>query len=168
MEMVVVVILMGIIYSLMLTYLKPKRKNISLLVNSPFRALLLPYWNHSHIILLCEHKCETCEVLDSNGSVLAKNISFPLKNYRKSKIYSFDDLGRIQIRDFLQPAPSQGDEKVCFRYDMYPNKSSSELFMEAKNGSVIYLPPYFNNIQKFASIDKAKNYFEDMKMDISR
>ena len=77
-------------------------------------------------------------------------------------------MGHIQIRDFLQPVPNQRDEKVCFRYDMYSNKSSSELFMEAKDGSVIYLPPYFNDIQKFSSIDKAKNYFEDMKMDLSR
>lgn len=166
MEMVVVVILVGIIYALMLTYMKPKKENVSLGVTSPLRALLLPYWNHTHLFMICEHKCEKCTIYDNNNSIIAKDILFPLKNIKVKDVYSFDDNGRFENKEFLQPM--QSDERICLRYDLYPNKSSSELFIEEENGSVLYFPPYFNTFKRFASLQSAKDHFEDIKMGLSR
>jgi len=166
MEMLIVVILMGVIYSLMLNYLKPKKEKISLLLSSPFRALLLPYWHYSHVILLCEHKCEKCMILDSNGSILARDISYPLKDFRGSRVYRLSYDGKLDEVTFVQPFPSE--ERVCFRYDLYPNKSSSELFLENEDGTVLYLPPYFNDTKKFASLNQAESYFEDLKLELTK
>ena len=166
MEMMVVVILVGIIYALILTYMKPKKENISLGITSPLRALLLPYWNHSHLYMICEHKCEKCTIFEDNNTIIAKDILFPLKNSKIKDIYTFNDTGRLENKEFLRALPS--DEKVCLRYDLYPNKSSSELFIENENGSVLYFPPYFNTFKRFTSLQSAKEYFEDIKMELSR
>ncbi len=166
MEMMVVVILVGIIYALMLTYMKPKKENVSLGITSPLRALLLPYWNHSHLYMICEHKCEKCTIFEDNNSIIAKDILFPLKNIKVKDVYSFDDKGRLENKEFLRPI--QSDERICLRYDLYPNKSSSELFIEDENGSVLYFPPYFNTFKSFASLQSAKDHFEDIKMELSR
>ncbi len=164
MEMIVVVILVGIIYALMLTYLKPKRENISLGIASKLRALLLPYWNHSHIYLICGNRCKSCAIYDNN-SLIAKDIPFPL-NIKVKGVYGFDDSNRLEGKEFLTPFLS--DEKICLRYDLYPNKSNSELFIEDENGSVLYFPPYFNTFKSFASLQSAKDHFEDIKMELSR
>ena len=166
MEIMVVIILIGIIYALMLAYMKPKKENVSLGITSPLRALLLPYWNHTHLFMICEHKCEKCTIYDDNNSIIAKNILFPLKNIDIKDVYSFNGNGRLENEVFLRALSS--DEKICLRYDLYPNKSSSELFIENENGSVFYFPPYFNTFRKFTSLQSAKDYFEDIKMELSR
>ena len=166
MEMIIVVILVGIIYALMLAYMTPKKKNISLSVTSPLRALLLPYWNHSHLFMVCKHKCEKCTIFEDNNSIIVKDILFPFKNISVKDIYGFDDNGRLESKEFFGILPS--DEKICLRYDLYPNKSSSELFVEDENGSVLYFPPYFNAFKSFTSLQSAKDYFEDIKMGLSR
>ena len=166
MEMMVVIILVGIIYALMLTYMKPKKENISLGITSPLRAMLLPYWNHSHLYMICKHKCEKCTIYEENNTIIVKDILFPLKNSKVKNVYGFNDGGRLESKEFLTPFPS--DEKICLRYDLYPNKSSSELFIEDENGSVLYFPPYFNTFKSFASLQSAKDHFEDIKMELSR
>ncbi len=168
MEMLIVVILVGIIYSLMLSYFKPRQKSLSLFIASPFRAVLSPYWNHSHVVLLCDHKCKKCTIYDENRTILSKNIEIPFAMADIKDIYQFDNNERIEKAEFLQMEAKKEDEKVCFRYDIYPNRSSTELFIEKKNGKVVYLPPYFNDTKTFPSIEKTRNYFEDLKMDLTK
>lgn len=165
MEMVVVVILVGVIYALILTYMKPKREYTSLGITSPLRAVVLPFWNHTHLFMICKHKCQKCTIYDDNNSILSKDIPFPL-NSRVKNIYSFDDSSGLQNKEFF--TKTLNNEKICLRYDIYPNKSSSELFIEDKNGSIFYFPPYFNTFKNFTSLQSAKDYFDDIKIGLSR
>jgi len=164
MEMMIVVILIGIVYSLVFTHIKLKKDMISL-SSSPFKAVMLPFWQHSHLLLVCEYKCKECKIYNEKGILIAKDIPFPLDNFNISKVYKINDFGQIVTADFLEPI---NNNKICLRYDIYPNESSTELFIEDKNGSVYYIPPFLDKIQEFSSILEAKKYFEDVKMELSR
>ena len=166
MELMIVIVLVSTVYALILMYIKPKKKNIPLVSTSPLKALLLPHWNHSHIYMICGYKCIRCTIYDDNNSIISSNIPFPIKNIRVKDIYMFNDSGGLAKKVFSGVLPL--DEKICLRYDLYPNRSSSELFLEDKNGSVLYFPPYFDTFKRFTSLQSTRNYFEDIKLGISR
>ncbi len=167
-EMMVVVILIGIIYSLVLTHGKAKKKEMILFEESPFKALLLPYWNHSKVSLVCINHCKKCYIYNQNLSLVAKDIKLPVSYEDIDAIYTFATNGDIRKADFVQLDKQKSDESVCLRYDLYPNLSSSELFIEEKNATVLYMPAFFDKVVTFASIEDAKNYFEDLKIDLIR
>ncbi len=167
-EMLIVLVLIGVIYTLILNRYKPKKEELYLQSKTPFRSMLLPLWNHSHVILLCGDKCKKCNIYDDGGKIIKKLKRSLFKQNDIPKFYTFNDNGEINRKEFLHIQAKNSEEKICFRFDMYPNKSSSELLLKYKNGKVIYLPPYFNNTLSFSSLEKAQNYFENLKTEIAR
>ena len=166
-EMLIVLVLIGVVYTLILNRYKPKKEELYQRTKTPFRSMLLPFWSHSHIILLCKDKCKKCDIYSDNGKII-KKIKKSLFSDDIPKFYTFDDSGEINRKEFLHISSQNSEERVCFRFDLYPNKSSSELMLEYKNGKVLYLPPYFNDTLSFSSLEGVQNYFENLKMEITR
>ncbi len=167
-EMLIVLILIGVVYSLILNRYKPEKEELFPHSQTPFRSILIPLWNHSHIILLCEDKCKKCNIYNENGKIIKKIKQSLFKQNDVPKFYVFSDNGEINRKEFLHIKPQNSEERVCFRFDLYPNKSSSELILEYKNGKVLYLPPYFNDTLSFSSLEGLQNYFENLKTEIVR
>ena len=167
-EMVVVVILIGVIYSLLLFHKKPQKRDFLVNATTIYRAILYPFWNHSHVMLVCEDRCEKCFVYDDDFKVLKKDFDIGFDKNHPPKLYIFSKNSDIINYEPVQLNPKREGHKVCFRYDLYSNKSSTELFVEDSNGTVTYLPPYFDRSKNFASIEDAKSYFDDIKAEISR
>jgi len=167
-EMLIVIILIGIVYTLILNRYRPKKEELYIRSTTPFRSVLLPFWNHSHIILLCGNRCKKCSIYSDNGKIIKKVKRSLFKQNDIPKFYTLDYNDEINRKEFLHIQSNRSEEKVCFRFDMYPNKSSSELILEYRNGKVLYLPPYFNDTLSFSSLESVQNYFENLKMEITR
>ncbi len=167
-EMLIVLILIGVIYTLILNRYKPKKEELYLQSKIPFRSVLLPFWNHSHVILLCGDKCKKCNIYDDGGKIIKRIKKSLFKQNDIPKFYVFNDNGEINRKEFLHIRPKKSEEKICFRFDLYPNKSSSELILEYQNGKVLYLSPYFNDTLSFSSLEGVQNYFENLKTETVR
>jgi len=165
-EMMIVVVLIAIIYSLLLSKQKKVDQNLTLDIAHPYRALLYRFWDHNHLSIVCEDRCKECFVYEDQKRVI-KEIKPIFDKNNTPKVYIFSDNGSIKRADFIQLDPKQADKRVCFRYDLYGNGSSTEMLLEYKD-KVVYLPPYFDNQKIFSSMQKAQEYLDNLKMEISR
>lgn len=99
--------------------------------------------------LFCINKFQECFVLQ-NGQISSydEGVHFGegVKVYKLNDDNHFeklDDLGRVK------------DKKVCFRYHLYSNGSTTQLVIQNNKG-IFYLPSFFGDAQKVGSLDDAK------------
>lgn len=95
--------------------------------------------------------CATCELFSKN-----KKISdFELFD-SMATTYVFDDLGNFS------PLLDLMGQKECFRFDVYDNKSTSQLFVEYKGAYYI-----FNSLwqtKKYTDVQEAKDVYDARKI----
>lgn len=48
------------------------------------------------------------------------------------------------------------DKKICLRYHLYPNGSTTEMII-SNNQGIYYLPSYFGKAKKVTDIEEAKS-----------
>ena len=147
-ELIVVVFIISLVYSLVFSNLQKKKdkpkvitplnlsKKVKILINGEGE-------------FFCISKCKECYYSKSN--------SINVKKYQGElalgdlEVYILDsdnnfhkiDYGRIE------------DERLCIRYNIYPNRSSSKMVIKNKNG-LFYIPSYFGESQKVVNFDEAK------------
>ena len=99
--------------------------------------------------LFCINKFKECFVLQ-NGQISSydEGLHFGegVKVYKLNSDNHFeklDDLGRVK------------DKKVCFRYHLYANGSTTQLVIENNKG-IYYLPSFFGDAKKVDSLDDAE------------
>ncbi len=107
----------------------------------------------------CIQNCRDCyiakgaDILPLKGNI---NLGSNLEVYKIDKnnqLVKIDNFGRIK------------DEKICLRYSLYKNGSSTELILSNDSG-VYYLPSYFGKPIKLDDLDKAKELWlkEDLNL----
>ncbi len=107
----------------------------------------------------CIQNCRDCyiakgaDILPFKGNI---NLGSNLEVYKIDKnnqLVKIDNFGRIK------------DEKICLRYSLYKNGSSTELILSNDSG-VYYLPSYFGKPIKLDDLDKAKELWlkEDLNL----
>jgi len=99
--------------------------------------------------LICTKECKRC--------FFRRDIGTPFEPYegkidlRGLKAYTIDAQETL-TRD--EPGRF-GHEKICLRIDFYPNGSSTPLVIENDQG-IYFLPAYFGEPQKVASLEEAE------------
>ncbi len=100
--------------------------------------------------LVCLNRCRECFLVDSELNLKKINT-----NFRDLKAYILDNTGQFSSLEFGRV----DDQKVCFRFIFYPNGSTSQMVVE-NQGEFYYIPSYFGEIQKFGSLNEAKEFWE--------
>jgi len=152
-ELLLVVILIGLVYSLVLGKMNNKKNlNINKLEN--LKSILLKY-NQSKINLIVFDKCKRVLINHEEkdfDSDLFKDIEvFKVIDGTMQKI-SFDPL---YIKDKVY--------EVCFRFDIYTNGSSSSYIIK-KDDQYIVFYPYFKDYEIFKTQDEAIDALENKKL----
>jgi len=99
--------------------------------------------------LFCIQKCQECYVLQGGeispydgGINFGKDVELHVLD-KDNQFVHLDELGRVE------------DNKVCLRYHLYPNGSTTQMVIVNKGG-IYYLPSYFGEATKVADMQEAK------------
>jgi prepilin-type N-terminal cleavage/methylation domain-containing protein len=150
-ELMLVVMLMGIVYgSVINVFERYKEKAIDVTFMS-LQNYMQDFSHNNHVSLVCIKQCEECLLFIDEK--FTQNVT-PFMD-KEIQLYRYDkDIGVRELQ-VLPYFPSDGqEEEACFRYDIYPDGSRSEMIVKDKK-EVYLFPSYFGSVQKHASIEKA-------------
>jgi len=100
--------------------------------------------------LFCIAKCKECYYSVSR-SVDIKRYEGKLNFGKDIKIYHLNRNNNFEVQEFGRV----DDEKVCLRFNLYLNQSSTKLVIENDQG-IFYIPSYFGQTQQVGSLQEAK------------
>ncbi len=100
--------------------------------------------------LVCLKDCSECYVSEGREKFQKLNVGL-----HKLKAYLVDQFSNPQRIDFGR----FHDQPVCFRYNYYPDGSSDRMIVET-DGTFYYLPTYFGNTVRYATLQEAVQRWE--------
>ena len=142
-ELIIVLIIIGLVYSLYSPNFNNKKK-VTKFEN--LKEFLLQNY-HAPLKLECfGEQCKKCFV---NGKELKK---YQLFNQRP-KTYFFDEFGYLEEKNF-------NDDKKCFEFEIYDNKSSSNILVEKDLKFYLFYSFYQKN-KVFNDFEEAQKAFDN-------
>jgi len=102
------------------------------------------------VTLFCINSCKRCYLLNRDMSItpfkgkinLGVDFEAIVLN-RRDEAITLDDFGRVK------------DQKVCFKFKLYKNGSSTKYILKNSEG-IYFLPSYFGTAKEVKDIDQAK------------
>ena len=153
MELIVVILLLGIMFSLALTNFGSKNKKIKIpsMQDMPSYMQKLKLKENATFLVYGD-KCEN-EALLSSEDINVSTINLPFdKNFAT---YKMDDTGAIKIFDFNNITLKNRNLHVCFKLDLKKGKFSDKFILKTFDKYLLFLP-FFQEIKSFDSLDSAK------------
>ncbi|MEA2029359.1 MAG: type II secretion system protein [Campylobacterota bacterium] len=100
--------------------------------------------------LFCIAKCKEC-FYSVSRAVDVKRYEGKLNFGKDIKIYKLDRFNNFEAQEFGRI----DDEKVCLRFNLHLNQSSTKLVIQNDQG-IFYIPSYFGQTQEVGSLQEAK------------
>ena len=149
-ELIVVVLIVSLIGFLVFSSaVKQQQKTVVLSPTTLPSTLRETFRGQGDVELFCINKCEECYVMQGgnispyDGDInFGKEVEIHLLD-NDNHFVELDELGRIK------------DKKVCFRYHLYANGSTSQMVIVNTTG-IYYLPSYFGEAKKVDDMQEAK------------
>ena len=145
-ELIIVVALIGIIYSLVLSNFHTK-KDIKVSKLQDLKQSLLPLWKDGKRVELIIYNNYKDVILSTNGDI---NESYKpdikISEFKDVEAYNIDQYGEIKKVEFAPIISQDGDtKKVDLKFCIYPNGSSSHYILKRGNEYFVFYP-YFEDI----------------------
>jgi len=150
----IVVILIGIVYSLVIGNLNPKnRLNIPRL--ETLKESLLPYWHKgSRLDLYLYDHCKKY-LIKIDGEVPEKlKIKLDPKLFKDIEVYRIDPFFDPQEVYFPPLLHDKEVHDICFQFTIYPNKSSSSYIVKQNRRYYLFYP-YLHPVEILSSMEEA-------------
>jgi len=149
-ELMLVVVLIGIIYgSVTNVFENYKEKNIDLTLMT-LEKYMQGFSYNNHVSLVCIKNCEEC-LLFINEKFSQNMTPFLDKNI---ELYRYDkDTGTEKLELLPYFRSDEQEEEACFRYDIYPDGSRTEMIVKSDEG-VYMFPSYFGSVEKYRSLEE--------------
>jgi len=148
-ELLVVIFLISLVYFFVIANVKIANKNKKpVLTPLTLRDIAKDQLGKSGEII-CIADCKQCYISKNHASLdpYKGNINFGndvvVYTMRQGDNLEKEDFGRID------------DNKVCLRFNLYSNKSSSKMVIQNDKG-FFYIPSYFDEPQKVATLQEAE------------
>ncbi|CAA6817228.1 MAG: Unknown protein [uncultured Sulfurovum sp.] len=149
-ELIVVVLIVSLIGFLVFSSAVKQQQKTEVLdpstLPSTFRK---SFKGQGDVELFCIKKCSECYVVQGanispydGGINFGKDVKIHLLD-KDNHFIELDELGRIK------------DEKICLRYHLYANGSTTQMLIVNHQG-IYYLPSYFGEAKKVADMEEAK------------
>ena len=149
-ELIIVVMLISLMGFLLFSEAVKQHKRPDTITPLNLKSIIkkeFPY--NEDIEFFCIQNCRDCyiakgtNILPFKGNIdLGSNLEV-YKIDRNNQLVEIDNFGRVK------------DNKICFRYSIYKNGSSTELILSNDSG-VYYLPSYFGEPKRVEDLDSAK------------
>jgi len=159
-ELMVVIFIMSLVTAMVFSTFKRQERKPKVLdpttLPTEFRTA---FKGQGEVELVCIGKCQECYVIKAQeisayeGELnLGKEVEVYLLD-EDNHLVHIDDFGRIK------------DEKVCLRYHLYANGSTTQMVLKNSEG-IYYLPSFFGKAQKVAQMDEAKELWIKEEYDL--
>lgn len=150
-ELILVVVLMGIVYgSVINVFERYKEKAIDVTLMS-LQKYMQDFSHNNHVSLVCIKQCGECLLFVDEK--FTQNVT-PFMD-KDIQLYRYDkDIGVREFQALPYFTDDGQEEEVCFRYDIHPDGTRSEMIVKDKK-DVYFFPSYFGSVQKYASIEMA-------------
>ena len=152
-ELILVIILIGLVYSLVLEKLD-KKENLKIQRLKDLKNKLEKYKSPQVNLVVFNH-CN--EALINN-----KKIDLDTKLFQKTTVYEVKDNDLVK-KEFDPIVIKDRTYDVCFRFDIYKNGSSSAIIVKKENKFTVF-PPYFKNPFVVDNEDEAKDALTNKKL----
>ena len=149
-ELIIVIFLMLLIYSLVFTYYKKEQKRPQPLAPSNLKETLLrSIPSGEYATFLCTHECQTCYLRtgDKNRFVPYSD-ALDLEGTESYAVDGEEELSLLEYGKF-------NGEDVCLKIDFYPNKSSTQIVLK-NPGGIYFLPAFFGKTRKVDTLEEAQ------------
>ena len=160
-ELIVVIVLLGIMFSLALTSFGSKNKKIKIpsMQEMPSYIQKLKLDEDATFVIYGD-KCEN-EALLSNEDINTSNINLP---FDKSFVtYKADITGAIKVFDFNNLILKKKDWHVCFKLDLKKGKFSDKFILKTFDKYLLFLP-FFQEIKSFDFLSSAKKSYRQSEL----
>jgi prepilin-type N-terminal cleavage/methylation domain-containing protein len=150
MELLLVIFIISLVYFLGFSGVeKRKEQAVSLTPLNLKKTIMESSLFQGEGTLVCINLCDTC--------YLRKDIASPFEPYEGKVSLAKAEAYVITTDEMLQKLEygRYQDQKICLRFDIYPNGSSTQLILKTEEG-IYFLPAYFGEAQKVESLDEAQ------------
>lgn len=157
-ELVLVIIIMGILYSFIGNNLFSKEKSITIKLNNlPEIARTLQKTPLEFIIFGRDCK-KSMWIYNKEESF---NVEYEIFiNAKDLKAYKFNNYGELYDFEFDKRKIDNRDEDICFQFEIFKNYSNSSYILEDEEKDIFYLfRPYFQSVETFESLEDAKDSY---------
>jgi prepilin-type N-terminal cleavage/methylation domain-containing protein len=149
-ELIIVIFLMLLIYSLVFTYYQKKESGPQPLSPVNLKKVLrktIPSGKYATFI--CTRSCEACYLrTGATNSFTHYDEEISLK---KTEAYVMDQDESLSLQE---SGKFKGDD-ICLKIDFYPNGSSTQIVLKTPQ-NIYFLPAYFGNTQKVDTLEEAQ------------
>jgi prepilin-type N-terminal cleavage/methylation domain-containing protein len=153
-ELMIVVVIIGVIYSLILSNFHTK-KQVKILKIEDIKEALLPLWSKGkRIDFYLYDSCQKSAIFLNEVYQETKEIEIPLKRFQSIELYKPDMRGEAQKVTFTPIMIDNKLHKVCFKYSIFPNGSNSSYLLKKDNKFYIFYP-YFQDVNTTDELSEA-------------
>ncbi len=145
-ELMVVVMIIGIVYSLVLGNFNTKnRVSISSIEN--IKKALMPHWKKGHKVdLIVYDKCSKSILAINNEPMEDLELNLNNKIFKNIKVYKNDLYNDKRSIAFPSIKIENKIYKSCFRFSIFPNGSSSSYIVKSENKFYLFFPIFVNTL----------------------
>jgi len=159
-ELIVVVLIVSLLGFLVFSSaIKQQQKEEVLDPSTLQKTFKKSFEGQGDVELFCIKKCKECYVLQDqkitayeSGIQFGKNVEISVLD-EDNHIVQLDELGRLK------------DKKICLRYHLYPNGSTTQMIISNDKG-IYYLPSFFGKTKKVADMEEAKELWIKEEYDL--
>lgn len=136
-EILIVMTIIGIVYSIGMVTLKKEKANSTVLSLSTLKTTLMAFSQPGEIRLLCEASCRECRVFSSDGKRL---ITAFLQSDGSIKRYGFNRFGELEEWGNVIARSEGKMTQGCFELLLYPDGTITPLILKNNNTFYVYTP----------------------------
>lgn len=136
-ELLIVMIIVGIVYSIGLFAINKKKSASSTIKATELKSALRALDHEKKIRLICDNSCHECRVLDTRDSVVA---SIRLSSDGPLQRYGFDRLGELRPLGKTVTNIENKLSQECFEFTLHPDGTSSSLILKDNASYYLYTP----------------------------
>ncbi len=150
-ELIVVIFIITLVGAMVFSSaMNKEKKEKKVLDISTLPSSLRDSFKHQgDVELFCIQKCQECFTIQ-NGQITSYDNG--VKFGKEVKLYKLDEDNHFVQLDELGRFK---DKKLCLRYHLYPNGSTTQLVIQNSDG-IFYLPSFFGEAKKVEDMDEAK------------
>lgn len=154
MELMLAVVLIGLIYGLFINNMQRYGAKAFELNLISLPEYLQKFHDKNRVAMVCIDQCRECFV-SQDGQVVQSVEPFVDSTIR---LYRFDRYSGTRDIELTPYFDDEGnEEEACFRYELFPDGSSTEMMVEYAKGVVLF-PGYFGDVKRFDSLSAAVDY----------
>lgn len=160
-ELIVVILLLGIMFSLALTNFGSKNKKIKIptMQDMPSYMQKLKLKEDATFVIYGD-KCENKALL-SNEDINTSSINLPFD--KSFVVYKADIIGDIKAFDFNNITLNKKDQHVCFKLDLKKGKFYDKFILKTFDKYLLFLP-FFQEVKSFDSLSSAKDSYRQSEL----